>query len=60
METILNSRDLILSLSGELLVDPALLVETIGGDETLRHLIKSYAAGGLSYRMLRQELGDYF
>lgn len=60
METILNSRDLILSLSGELLVDPALLVETIGGDETLCHLIKSYAAGGLSYRMLLLELGDYF
>jgi hypothetical protein len=47
-------------LAGELLVDPALLVETIEEDEDLRRVIKSYRAGDFTYEQVLDTLNDYF
>jgi hypothetical protein len=51
---------LIQCLAGELLVDPALLVETIEEEEDLRRVIKSYRAGDFTYEQVLDTLNDYF
>lgn len=61
METkLMTAQQLILSLSGELLIDPALLVETIQEDQDLRRLIKSYTYGDFTYAQVLDTLTDYF
>ena len=57
---LMTAQQLILSLSGELLVDPALLVETIQEDQDLRRLIKSYTYGDFTYAQVLDTLTDYF
>ena len=52
MNTIMSAKDLILCLSGELLVDPALLVETIREEEELTRLVRSYSAGDFTYEQV--------
>ena len=56
----MNIKDLILCLSGELLVDPALLVETIREEEDLTRLIRSYGAGDFTYEQVKDTLKDLF
>lgn len=60
MTKLMTAQQLILSLSGELLVDPALLVETIQEDQDLRRLIKSYTYGDFTYAQVLDTLTDYF
>ena len=45
----MSAVQLIASLAGELLIAPALIVETIKENEDLLRVVKSYAAGDLSY-----------
>jgi hypothetical protein len=45
----MSAPDLIQCLAGELLVDPALLVETIREEEELTRLVRSYGAGDFTY-----------
>lgn len=56
----MSVKDLILCLSGELLVDSALLVETIRGDEDLTRLVRSYGAGDFTYEQVKDTLKDLF
>ena len=56
----MSAVQLISCLSGELLVDPALIVETIKENEDLLRVVKSYAAGDLSYFHVLDTLSDYF
>jgi hypothetical protein len=56
----MNIKDLILCLSGELLVDPALLVETIREEEELTRLVRSYGAGDFTYEQVKDTLKDLF
>lgn len=59
MSTILSPIALIQCLAGELLVDPALLVETILEDKDLTRVIKSYRAGDFTYEQVLDTLNDY-
>lgn len=52
--------DLVLKLSGELLIDPALLVETIKEEEDLRRVMRSYSAGDFTYADVLDTVKDYF
>ena len=56
----MSAVQLISCLSGELLVDPALVLETIKGDADLLRVVKSYRAGDLSYFHVLDTLSDYF
>ena len=56
----MSAVQLIASLAGELLIAPALIVETIKEDEDLLRVVKSYAAGDLSYSHVLDTLSDYF
>ena len=56
----MNIKDLILCLSGELLVDPALLVETIREEEDLLRVMRSYSAGDFTYADVLDTVKDFF
>jgi len=56
----MSAVQLISCLSGELLVDPALIVATIKEDPDLLRVVKSYRAGDLSYFHVLDTLSDYF
>ena len=56
----MSAGNLILKLSGELLVDPALLVETIREEEDLKRLVRSYGAGDFTYEQVKDTLKDLF
>ena len=56
----MSATNLILCLSGEMEIDPGLLVETIKGDPDLMRVIKSYGAGDFTYDQVLDTLGDYF
>lgn len=58
MNTIMSAKNLILCLSGELLVDPALLVETIREEEELTRLVRSYGAGDFTYQQVLDTLKE--
>ncbi len=60
MNTIMSAKNLILCLSGELLVDPALLVETIREEEELTRLVRSYSAGDFTYSQVLDTIKDLF
>ena len=60
MTKVMSAKDLILCLSGELLVDPALLVETIREEEDLTRLVRSYGAGDFTYEQVKDTLKDLF
>ena len=56
----MSAPNLIQCLAGELLVDPALLVETIREEEDLTRLIRSYGAGDFTYEQVKDTLKDLF
>ena len=55
----MNGAQLIASLAGELLIEPALLVETIREDEDLVRLFRSYNAGDFTYAQVLETLNAY-
>lgn len=59
MNTLMSPIVLIQRLAGELLVDPALLVETILEDKDLTRLAYRYRDADLSYEDLLAILADY-
>ena len=56
----MSATNLILCLSGELEIDPGLLVETIRGEEDLLRVVRSYGAGDFTYGQVLDTLADYF
>jgi len=60
MNKVMSAKDLILCLSGELLVDPALLVETIREEEDLLRVMRSYSAGDFTYVDVLDTIKDFF
>ena len=58
--TIMSATNLILCLSGEMEIDPALLMEMIKEEEDLVRVIRSYGAGDLTYTQVLDTLADYF
>ena len=51
---------LVQCLAGDLLVDPALLVETIREDQDLMRVVRSYGAGDFTYADVLDTVKDYF
>ena len=58
MNTVMSAKNLILCLSGELLVDPALLLEIVKGEEEALRVIRSYGAGDLTYSQVIDTLKE--
>ena len=62
----MSATSLILCLSGELAVDPALIMEAIQEERDFQELgdltrvIRSYGAGDLPYESVLDTFGDYF
>ena len=56
----MSATNLILCLSGELEIDPGLLVETIKGESDLMRVVRSYGAGDFTYGQGLETLADYF
>jgi hypothetical protein len=54
----MSAGDLIASLAGELLVDPALLLEIVKGEEEALRVIRSYGAGDLTYSQVIDTLKE--
>lgn len=55
----MSAVSLIQCLAGELLADPALLMETIGQEEDLRRVIRSYKMGDLTYSQVLDTVKDF-
>lgn len=51
---------LVQCLAGDLLVDPALIVETIKEDQDLLRVIRSYGAGDFTYSDVLDTVKDFF
>ena len=58
--TPMSAGDLIASLAGELLVDPALLLEIVKGEEEALRVIRSYGAGDFTYSQVLDTIKDLF
>ena len=56
----MSATNLILCLSGEMEIDPGLIVETIKEDSDLLRVIRSYGAGDFTYEQVLNTLADYF
>jgi hypothetical protein len=56
---IMSAVSLIQCLAGELLADPALLMETIGEEEDLQRVIRSYRMGDFTYSEVLDTVKDY-
>jgi hypothetical protein len=56
----MSAGDLIASLAGELLVDPALLLEILSQEEDGKRVIRSYIAGNLTYSQVLDTIKDLF
>jgi hypothetical protein len=56
----LDIVSLIQCLAGELLVDPALLFETIKEEEDLQRVIRSYRLGDFTYYEVLDSFNDCF
>jgi hypothetical protein len=56
----MSATNLILCLSGEMEIDPGLIVETIKEDPDLMRVIRSYGAGDFTYEQVLNTLADYF
>ncbi len=50
----MSAPDLISCLAGELLTDPALLVETIREEESVLAIVRQYGRGQISYEEVRE------
>ena len=55
----MSAVTLIQCLAGELLADPALLMETIGEEEDLQRIIRSYRSGDFTYEQVLDTVKDY-
>jgi len=55
---IMSAVSLIQCLAGDLLADPALVMETIG-EEDLQRVIRSYKLGDFTYRQVLDTMKDY-
>jgi hypothetical protein len=58
MNTVMSAGDLIASLAGELLVDPALLLEMVREDQEALRAIRSYGAGDFTYEQVLDTLKE--
>jgi hypothetical protein len=56
----MSATNLILCLSGEMEIDPGLIVETIKEDPDLMRVMRSYGAGDFTYAQVLDTLADYF
>jgi len=56
---IMSAVTLIQCLAGELLTDPALLMETIREEEDLQRVIRSYRMGDFTYSQVLDTVKDY-
>lgn len=56
---IMSAVSLIQCLAGDLLADPALLTQTIGEEEDLVRVIRSYKTGDLTYEQVLDTVKDY-
>ena len=56
----MSATNLILCLSGDMEIDPSLLVETIKEDSDLLRVVRSYGAGDFTYAQVLDTLADYF
>jgi hypothetical protein len=54
----MSAGDLIASLAGELLVEPALLLEIVKEDQDALRVIRSYGAGDLTYSQVIDTLKE--
>ena len=54
----MSAGDLIASLAGELLVDPALLLEMVREDQDAVRVIRSYGAGDFTYEQVLDTLKE--
>ena len=54
----MSAGDLIASLAGELLVDPALLLEIVREDQDALRAIRSYGAGDFTYEQVLDTIRD--
>ena len=59
MET-MSAVSLIQCLAGDLLADPALVMETIREEEDLVRVIRSYRLGDLTYSDVLDTIKDFF
>jgi hypothetical protein len=59
MDTVMSAEDLVLTLSGEHLVTPALIVETIKDNAGLWATVKSYGNGNATYERVSESLANY-
>lgn len=59
MSAPMSATNLISCLSGELLIDPALLVETVREDDELLSLFRSYNKGEATYAKVLETLNAY-
>jgi len=58
MNTVMSAGDLIACLAGELLVDPALLLEMVREDQDAVRVIRSYGAGDFTYEQVLDTLKE--
>ena len=56
----MSAVNLIQCLAGDLLVDPALMVETIREDQDLLRVVRSYGAGDFTYADVLDTVKDFF
>ena len=55
----MSAVSLIQCLAGDLLADPALLMETIGEEKDLQRVIRSYRMGDFTYSQVLDTVKDY-
>ena len=55
----MSAVSLIQCLAGDLLADPGLLMETIGEEEDLQRVIRSYKLGDFTYSQVLDTMKDY-
>ena len=56
----MSATNLIQCLAGELLVDPAILVETIKEEEDLLRVVRSYGYGDFTYEQVMDTIKECF
>jgi hypothetical protein len=57
---VMSAVSLIQCLAGDLLADPALVMETIKEEEDLVRVIRSYRLGDLTYSDVLDTIKDFF
>jgi len=57
---VMSAVSLIQCLAGDLLVDPALVMETIKEEQDLVRVIRSYRLGDLTYSDVLDTVKDFF